>query len=235
MSALKRSALHPRCRLRPRRALWDAHLRFTRAPNFSSQPLDPARASAKISHKRKRFACNSGFNCLRNRGDFNAWNAVSDSRPSRLERAQIQLDSAQIQLGFAASPIWSEISDSHKVYYGIFITIILSMTYREILDFCVRRRMKRSAAAPRCPLLCMGLFLRFLYRLCRAPPKRRHAGSGTVATSRRIRRCRRAAAAIIRWQVQTAGLGTLASCSSAQNPSPQGSPPRLGISPESRQ
>jgi hypothetical protein len=60
-------------------------LRFTRAP----------------SHKRKRFACNSGFNCRRNRGDFNAWNAVSDSRPSRLERAQIQLDSVQIQLGFA--------------------------------------------------------------------------------------------------------------------------------------
>jgi hypothetical protein len=44
-----------------------------------------------------------------------------------------------------------------------------------------------------------------------------------------------AGAAIIRWQVQTAGLGTLASCSSAQNPGPQGSPPRLGISPESRQ
>jgi hypothetical protein len=60
------------------------------------------KASAKISHERKRFACNSRFNCLRNWANFDTWNAVSNSRPSGLGQAQIQLDSVQIEFGFAA-------------------------------------------------------------------------------------------------------------------------------------
>jgi hypothetical protein len=84
----------------------------------------------------KRVACNSGFNCLRNTGDFNAWNAISGSPSSGVEQAQIQLDSAQIELGFAQSPRLRFSVGSHKVCYAKCLNLLetgpLAICHRDL-------------------------------------------------------------------------------------------------------
>jgi hypothetical protein len=49
--------------------------------------------------------------------------------------AQIQLDAAQIQLDYSTQIEPGQSPDSHKVYYGIFISVGITETCRQILSF----------------------------------------------------------------------------------------------------